>query len=134
MEFSIYFEKNSCEKRNASIRLGIDPRTFRLPIECFIIWATEAIERSWARYPAEWKRSFFHRIFFIKIEKFLASVLKSPRKNFCALLTVTIELVLVQYWQITVDNTVQKNFTTWANISCPLQFWMPNPKVAIELL
>ena len=30
-----------CEKRNASTPLGIEPRTFRLPVECSIIWATE---------------------------------------------------------------------------------------------
>ena len=40
-----------CEKRNAFTPLGIRP----------------AIERSWARYPAEWKRSFYHRINFSNI-------------------------------------------------------------------
>ena len=36
-----WFEKISCEKRNASTSLGIEPKTFRLPVECSIISATE---------------------------------------------------------------------------------------------
>ena len=34
-------EEFFCEKRNASTPLGIEPRTFRLPGECPIIWASE---------------------------------------------------------------------------------------------
>ena len=68
-----------CEKRNASTPLGIEPRSFRLPVECSVIWATEVPQlfsqklvnaQSWLRInrklfsdPAEWKRSFFHRKF-----------------------------------------------------------------------
>ena len=51
MEFLIYFEKIFCGKRNASTSLGIEPRTFRLPVECSIIWATEI------------PHNFFHRIY-----------------------------------------------------------------------
>ena len=36
-----YIEKNFCEKRNSSTLLGIEPRTFHLPVECSIVWATE---------------------------------------------------------------------------------------------
>ena len=39
MVFSIYFGKNFCEKRNASTPLGIEPRTFQLPVGCSIMWA-----------------------------------------------------------------------------------------------
>ena len=35
------FLKNFLWKRNASTPLGIEPRTFRLPVECSIIWITE---------------------------------------------------------------------------------------------
>ena len=41
MIFWKYFEKFFCEKRNASTPLGIEPWTFWLPVECFIIWAKE---------------------------------------------------------------------------------------------
>ena len=35
------FEEIFSEKRNASTPLGIEPRSFRLPVECSVIWATE---------------------------------------------------------------------------------------------
>ena len=36
-----HFFFNFCEKRNAFTPLGIEPWTFRLPVESSIIWATE---------------------------------------------------------------------------------------------
>ena len=59
----------SVKKRNASILLGVEPKIFRLP-DCI----RPAIERSWARYSAEWKRSFFHRKFFQNILKISSSL------------------------------------------------------------
>ena len=51
--YQIYYLKFFffCEKRNASTALGIEPSTFRLRIECSIIWATEVLQ------------NFSHRIY-----------------------------------------------------------------------
>ena len=35
--FQYIFEKFLCEKKNAFTPLGVEPRTFRLPVECSII-------------------------------------------------------------------------------------------------
>ena len=51
IKFNVYLNNFFCEKRNVSTPLGIEPRTFRLLVECSIIWATEV------------PQNFFHRIY-----------------------------------------------------------------------
>ena len=51
----IYFEKIFYQKRNASTSLGIDPKTFRLPVECSVIWAKKV--------PHNFSRRIYLRLF-----------------------------------------------------------------------
>ena len=41
LKIKYIWKKNFFEKRNAFTPLGIEPRTFRLSVECSIIWAKE---------------------------------------------------------------------------------------------
>ena len=63
--FSIYIEEIFCEKRNASTPLGIEPRTFRLPVECSIIWATVV--------PHNFSHRIYLRLMWLRINRELFS-------------------------------------------------------------
>ena len=64
--FNIYItEEIFCEKRNASTPLGIEPRTFRLPVECSVIGATEV--------PQNFSHRIYLRLMWLRINRELFS-------------------------------------------------------------
>ena len=97
-------EKNfCCEKRNASTPLGIEPRTFRFPVECSIIWATEV------------PQNFSHRIYlrFILFKSFISEFRNIFKRFLHAFVKITYTHVFnVETWNL------ELSYMTWREKEC----------------
>ena len=75
-----YFGQVVCEKGNASTPLGIEPRTFRLPVECSIIWATEVPHNFSQRIYIRLMRLRIHLELFTNFSKSFQSIMSIIRR------------------------------------------------------